>query len=429
MQESGFVHSAFSFAHESMLSRTGLRSVDRSLPPGALITFLQKGLQYVGIEETMLQQQQLQEDGSPMDVSELADFSLLSPSTLSALSRPNPPIQLNVPPATAAAAIRAKLEAEAKLLPNSLGVAAHDTAALARQALAAQAAAQMATLQQQLILGNNFSNGQSSGVGTEPALSAAQQQRALDLLALQQVQQLPPQPLAEANLQLIGAAAAAAALSNSINNKRALTGGKRGPKKQKKTKNATSADGTAEASTSMADRRTSLGSSSARSEPEDGEEVDEDEEGMVEEQNERLKATQPLSPKHTKESLTATAQAAPTSMEIDDDNDEQPPLSESEPAHTGQQALPAPSSGVSSSGLVNGEKDRHPPLMPPTSPQSMVVKSLKWTLMWDPRRQGLGLLKQIPKMRQRQQRTKRFYSYKCTSQRYSCALGIPSLRL
>ena len=250
LQESGFVHSAFSFAHESMLSRTGLRAVDRSLPPGALITFLQKGLQYVGIEETLLQQQHIQEDGSLADagVSELADFSLLSPTTLSALARPNPPIQLNVPPATAAAAIRARLEAAAKLQPNPLVVAQQDTANLARQALAAQAAAQMATLQQQLMLGGahhngSYGNGQSSVLGVDQQSSlTAQQQRALDLLTLQQAQPLPAQPLAEANLQLMGAAAAA--LGNSINQKRALVaGGKRGPKKQKKTMSDSGADG------------------------------------------------------------------------------------------------------------------------------------------------------------------------------------------
>ena len=82
LQESGFNHSAYTFAHESMLlvggsttnyvggltgSAQGLppqhsqrvswqRSADKNLPPGALITFLQKGLQYVGIEESLLRQ-------------------------------------------------------------------------------------------------------------------------------------------------------------------------------------------------------------------------------------------------------------------------------------------------------------------------------------------------------------------------------------
>mmetsp|Transcript_15718 Transcript_15718/g.22363 ORF Transcript_15718/g.22363 Transcript_15718/m.22363 type:complete len:753 (-) Transcript_15718:41-2299(-) len=120
----GFVHSAFSFAYESMISKT---SVSKSnVPPGALISFIQKGLQYVGIEET------LRQDGSDIlnrpkegkgsksaksndgrKVDSHVDFSLLSPHTIRALMRRDPPINLNVPPATAAAAIKAKLELEA----------------------------------------------------------------------------------------------------------------------------------------------------------------------------------------------------------------------------------------------------------------------------------------------------------------------------
>ena len=48
LQESGFVHSAFTFAHESLVSRSIVADAD--VPPGALIAFLQKGLQYVEIE-------------------------------------------------------------------------------------------------------------------------------------------------------------------------------------------------------------------------------------------------------------------------------------------------------------------------------------------------------------------------------------------
>ena len=46
---SGFAHSAFTFAHESLVSKSTVSQSD--VPPGALITFLQKGLEYVGIEE------------------------------------------------------------------------------------------------------------------------------------------------------------------------------------------------------------------------------------------------------------------------------------------------------------------------------------------------------------------------------------------
>ena len=59
LQESGFVHTAFAFAHESLVGRTNLgKGPAGALPPGALIGLLQKGLQYVGIEES------LREDGT-----------------------------------------------------------------------------------------------------------------------------------------------------------------------------------------------------------------------------------------------------------------------------------------------------------------------------------------------------------------------------
>ena len=45
----GFSHSAFSFAYESMVSRSSISQTD--IPPGALITFLQKGLEYIAVEE------------------------------------------------------------------------------------------------------------------------------------------------------------------------------------------------------------------------------------------------------------------------------------------------------------------------------------------------------------------------------------------
>mmetsp|Transcript_4733 Transcript_4733/g.11145 ORF Transcript_4733/g.11145 Transcript_4733/m.11145 type:complete len:486 (-) Transcript_4733:302-1759(-) len=46
--ESGFIHSAFAFGHESLILKS---SIDGSnVPPGALISFIQKGLQFVEIE-------------------------------------------------------------------------------------------------------------------------------------------------------------------------------------------------------------------------------------------------------------------------------------------------------------------------------------------------------------------------------------------
>lgn len=69
LQESGFLHAAFTFAYESQLAKSSVIATE--LPPGALVSFLQKGLQYVGIEA------HINEDGSerPCD----GDFSLLSP--------------------------------------------------------------------------------------------------------------------------------------------------------------------------------------------------------------------------------------------------------------------------------------------------------------------------------------------------------------
>ena len=97
-----------------------------NVPPGALVGFLQKGLQYVGIEET------LRQDGNDrknaMNGNQDIDFSLLSPHSIKSLVRKNPPIKLNVPPATAAAAIKARLESE----PKAMGSHAHAHAPLNR---------------------------------------------------------------------------------------------------------------------------------------------------------------------------------------------------------------------------------------------------------------------------------------------------------
>ena len=136
MQESGFVHSAFTFVYESMLGRSNIRSSEKAIPPGALVSFLQKGLQYVGIEETLQrEQQQLASSnkkgsskitnsndetggtggGESSNTADVMNLSLLSPTTIGAMTREAPPLQLNVPPATAAAAVRARLEAEAQM--------------------------------------------------------------------------------------------------------------------------------------------------------------------------------------------------------------------------------------------------------------------------------------------------------------------------
>ena len=69
LQESGFAHSAFTFAHESLVARSAV--ADSEVPPGALLAFLQKGLSYVEVET------HLQEDGSERACEE--PFRLLAP--------------------------------------------------------------------------------------------------------------------------------------------------------------------------------------------------------------------------------------------------------------------------------------------------------------------------------------------------------------
>ena len=138
LQESGFVHSAFTFAYESLLGRSNIRNAEKTIPPGALISFLQKGLQYVGIEENLQREgvagkkMKGQNDNSKTNTNEfvdlqngdIPDFTLLAPKTIRALTRERPPIQLNVPPAAAAAAVKARLEAEAAIQAQAKAAAA-----------------------------------------------------------------------------------------------------------------------------------------------------------------------------------------------------------------------------------------------------------------------------------------------------------------
>jgi len=136
LQECGFVHSAFSFAHESGTGRVRPRNA-ASIPPGALVLFLQKGLQYVGIEESLMREVEGtgtlkrprgtdendevggktgDDDGHwPSEIMMGPDFSLLCPRALHVLTRRDPPIKLRVPPASAAAATKAMIEAEERL--------------------------------------------------------------------------------------------------------------------------------------------------------------------------------------------------------------------------------------------------------------------------------------------------------------------------
>ena len=213
------MHSSFTFVYESMLGRSNIKNAEKSIPPGALLSFLQKGLQYVAIEES------LQREGSkPRKASSSDSLSLLTPQTITALTRENPPIQLNIPPATAAAAVKARLEAESKIeaerkaaavkavsdqqlngvsqitgpssIPpqplldaNSLSLSARN--ALASHAAAAQAAATaMSHLQQQGALPMQVRQAATESAGAAAAI-AAQERRAVvaEMAVLKEQQQ------------------------------------------------------------------------------------------------------------------------------------------------------------------------------------------------------------------------------------------------
>ncbi|KAL5559111.1 hypothetical protein UlMin_035322 [Ulmus minor] len=70
LQESGFTHSAFAFGYEAGINRS---PIDGNLvPPGALVTFVQKGLQYLELEANL--------GSNDADVDD--DFSFLQPLDL-----------------------------------------------------------------------------------------------------------------------------------------------------------------------------------------------------------------------------------------------------------------------------------------------------------------------------------------------------------
>ncbi|KAF1325888.1 Wd domain-containing protein, partial [Globisporangium splendens] len=75
LQESGFMHSAFTFAYESQLAKTSVINTD--LPPGALISFIQKGLHCLVDENLNGRVSFSSKDGTERECE--GDFSLLSP--------------------------------------------------------------------------------------------------------------------------------------------------------------------------------------------------------------------------------------------------------------------------------------------------------------------------------------------------------------
>jgi len=77
LQESGFKHSSFTFANESLICKSDFS--DAEVAPGALVSFLQKGLQYMELEA------HAREDGTEMNCDER--FSLLRPHMCKARSK------------------------------------------------------------------------------------------------------------------------------------------------------------------------------------------------------------------------------------------------------------------------------------------------------------------------------------------------------
>lgn len=253
-----------------MLGRSNIRNADRSIPPGALISFLQKGLQYVGIEESLNREAGKARKAAAASP-ETSSLSLLSPQTINALTRETPPIQLNVPPATAAAAVRARLEAEAKLEAERKAAAVQEAAehALANGApkitgpsgLPAQAPvsdphqlARNAIANQAAALNHQFAGAAALDSAGAVALMAQQRREVAAQMAAFQEEQLQQQLHLQQQLQqeqhlqqqlqrhqaqfdVSGTAQAAAALASVAGqlsgSKRSASGSKKGPKKGK----------------------------------------------------------------------------------------------------------------------------------------------------------------------------------------------------
>jgi WD40 repeat protein len=345
LQECGFVHSAFSFVHESMLGRTGLRSADKTVPPGALVTFLQKGLQYVEIEERLSQENN--KDGRKSEID--YEFSILSPAAVSSITRANPPILLNVPPAAAAAALKARLEAQAKIdedrrstqLPTAdsppplpmngsleTPVVTHSpeledpNVALARRALATQAAAAHAMSQLQQI-------GQPPMTDVLALVQPPHQQQprvvmAADIMALQQQSaviagHMDGVELADGVEQAAAALPALTDIVGAQGGKRSVLGSKRNAKKQKTSKSS-EIPATKQHATGFASLEEAVAQLEAKN---------------------KDRFTQPAIPSAEAMDVEATdEQAHPVEM-----------ISQ-EPAHKGQEPEPLPSQA-----FVNGEND------------------------------------------------------------------------
>jgi hypothetical protein len=352
------VHSAFTFVYESMIGRSSIKNGDKSIPPGALISFLQKGLQYVGIEETLEREAGKKKAGvaASNPTTESAPISLLSPQTVSVLTRDTPAIQLNVPPATAAAAVKARLEAEAKIEterkaayvkavaeqgpvngiahitgPNSLPPQAtldNGGASIppsARDTLAAHAAAQAAAAN---AMGQFHHPGAVENA--DAAVLAAQQRRAVaaEMAALQGHQQLQLQhqlqQQEERQRQMLQAQQMANQPDAALEQQTAGT--KRGLGKKGKGKPAKQQKQSQEASSAAPQSNKGFAS--------------------LEEAVARLEASNTTADGNKDQPQTSESQAVPMEVEA----------STAKPAHAGIRSAPAP---ATSQELVNGTLDRN----------------------------------------------------------------------
>ena len=86
--ESGFSHSAFTFANESFVNRTRIApgNEDQDIPAGALVAFVQKGLQYLELEANLNDNGGENGEGNNEEEDIDANFSVLTARDL--LSKP-----------------------------------------------------------------------------------------------------------------------------------------------------------------------------------------------------------------------------------------------------------------------------------------------------------------------------------------------------
>ena len=79
LQESGFQHAAFTFGYESLVHKSDINGND--VPPGALVSFVQKGLQYLELEANLNAEGNFKGKNESGENTP-SDFTLLQPEEL-----------------------------------------------------------------------------------------------------------------------------------------------------------------------------------------------------------------------------------------------------------------------------------------------------------------------------------------------------------